>query len=219
MDPAAVHVERVRYEPLPDIDIAVREDAQAVVAVMADLAEMDSSLIVERHAEPLGEKGWHIVNLQSLRPSPHEEAGGQLIVRPDRPARILIEMRAMRWHPDPPRQDAYVAAVRELVAPLLSTYNKVSGQRYRIRIARVRKPVSPLSKRTRTLLDRFAVLANQKSLHPLDWDRFYRFVKESRRPLPMEAVRALLIEHGFPADRADSLAELYEHLWAFKCLR
>jgi hypothetical protein len=219
MDHAAVRVERGWYEPLPDIDIAVREDPQAVATVMADLAEPDSSLIVERHAEPLGETGWHIVNLRSLRPSPHEEAGGQLIARPDRPGRILVEIRATRWHPDPPNRDAYVAAARGLVAPLLSAYNKASGQRYRIRIARVRKPVSLLSKRTRTLLDRFAVLANQKSLHPFDWDRFYRFIKESRRPLPMEAVRALLIEHGFPVDRADSLAELYEHLWAFKRLR
>ncbi len=212
-------VRTIWYEPLPDIDIVVRDDPQAAMATMADLAEADSSLIVERHAEPLGETGWHIVNLRSLRPAVHEEAGGQLIARPDRPGRILIEMRAMRWHPDPPSRDAYVAAARELVAPLLGAYNEASGQRYRMRIARVRKPVRLLSKRTRTLLDRFAVLANQKSLHPFDWDRFYRFVKESRRPLPMEAVRALLIEHGFPADRADSLAELYEHLWAFKCLR
>lgn len=219
MDHAAVHIERVWYEPLPDIDIAVREDPQAVIAAIANLAEPDSSLIVERHAEPLGENGWHVVNLRSLRPSPHEEPGGQLIVRPDRPGHILIEMRAMRWHPDPPSRDAYVAAARELVAPLLGAYNKASGQRYWMRIARLRKPVRLLSKRTRTLLDRFAALANQKSLHPFDWDRFYRFVKESRRPLPMEAVRALLIERGFPADRADSLVELYEHLWAFKCLR
>jgi hypothetical protein len=160
MDHAIVRIERAWYEPLSDIDIAVREDPQAVMAVMADLAEPDSSLIVERHAEPLGEKGWHIVNLRSLRPSLREEAGGQSIARPDRLGRILVEMRAMRWHPDPPSRDACVAAARELVAPQLSAYNKVSGQRYRIRIARARKPVSRLSKGTRTLLDRFAVLAN-----------------------------------------------------------
>jgi hypothetical protein len=219
MDHAAVRIGTVWREPLPDIDIAVRDDPQAVMAAMADLAEADSSLIVERHAEPLGETGWHIVNLRSLLPGVHEEAGGQLIAQPDRPGRILIEMRALRWRPDPPSRDAYVAAARELIAPLLSAYNKASGQRYRIRIGRARQPMSLLSKRTRTLLDRFAVLANQKSLHPFDWDRFYRFVKESRRPVPLEAVRALLIEHGFSVDRADSLAELYEHLWVFKRLR
>ncbi|MFC0220511.1 hypothetical protein ACFFJ7_19210 [Pseudochelatococcus lubricantis] len=219
MDHTTVRIETAWYEPLPDIDIAVREQPQAVIVAMANLAEADSSLVVERHAEPLGEMGWYIVNLRSLGPSIHEEAGGQLIARPDCPGRILVEMRALRWQPDPPSRDAYVAAARELMVPLLSAYNKASGQRYRIRIERVRKPGNLPSKRTRILLDRFAVLANQKSLHPLDWERFYRFVKESRRPIPMEAVRALLIEHGFPADRASGFAELYEHLWAFKRLR
>lgn len=219
MDHPAARIGTIWYEPLPDIDIAVRDDPQAVMAAMADLAEADSSLIVERHAELLGEAGWLIINLRSLRPGVHEEAGGQLIARPDRVGRIFIEMRALRWQPDPPSRDTYVAAARELVMPLLSAYNKASGQRNRLRIARVRKPRSLLSKRARTLLDRFAVLANQKSFHPLDWDRFYRFVKESRSSAPMEVIRALLIERGFPVDRAANLAELYEHLWAFKRLR
>lgn len=219
MEPSAVHIETVWYEPLPDIDIAVGKDSRAVIAAMADLAESDSSLIIEQYAEPLGQEGWHIVNLRSLRPSAHEDVGGQLIVRPDRAGRILVEMRAMRWQPDPPSRDVYIRAARDLFAPLLSAYNKANGQRYRMRIARARKPEGRLSKRTQTLLDRFALLANQRSFHPLDWDRFYRFVKESRRELPMEAVHALLIERGFPGDRADNLAQLYEHLWAYKRLR
>lgn len=219
MEPSAVHIETVWYEPLPDIDIAVRKDSQAVIAAMADLAESDSSLIVERHAEPLGREGWHIVNLRSLRLSVHEDSGGQLIVRPDRTGRILVEMRALRWQPDPPSRDVYIRAARDLFAPLLSAYNKVNGQRYRMRIARVQKPKSFLFQRTQTLLDHFALLANQRSLHSLDWDRFYRFVKECHHELPMEAVRALLIEHGFSRDRADNLAQLYEHLWAYKRLR
>ncbi|PWB84503.1 MAG: hypothetical protein C3F11_01015 [Methylocystaceae bacterium] len=113
----------------------------------------------------------------------------------------------------------HIRAARALFAPLPSAYNKANGQRCRMRIARARKPGGRLSKRMQTLMDRFAFLANQRSLQPLDWDRFCRFVKESRRELPMEAVRVLLIEHGFSGDRADNLAQLYENLWAYQRLR
>lgn len=203
-------------EALPDIDISVHDDARLVVDVIASLAGVDTSLIVERHYELFGEKNWYIVNLRSLRPSPHEEGGGQLIARPDRPGRIQVEMRAALWCPDPPTREVYVTAARELFGPFLRTYNQMHARSYRLRVARPRKLGSSVSPKTRVLIERFAILANQNSLHALDWGRFYRIVKESRREAAMEDVRALLIEHGFTPKRAGELAEIYEHLWAYK---
>lgn len=204
------------HEALPDIDIAVLGDPRSIIDAIAFLAEADASLIVEQHDASFGGADWHIVNIRSLRPSPHEEGGGQLIVRSDRPSRILVEMRAARWNPDPPTRQVYVTATRELFGPFLRAYNQAHACSYRLRIARPRKLGSRVSPMTRALIDRFAILANRSSLHTLDWDRFYRIVKESRREAPMEDVRALLIEHGFTSKRANELTELYEHLWAYK---
>lgn len=205
----------LRRKALPAIDIAAR-DPWSTIDAIACLAEADTSLIVERYDAPFGYKDWCIVNFRSIRPSPHEEGGGQLIARPDRPGRAVVEMRAKRWSPNPPTREIYVTAARELFGPLLRAYNRAHACTSRLRIARSRKLGSRLSPKTRALIDRFAILANRASLHPRDWDRFYRIVKESRREAPMEDVRAMLIEHGFTSKRGDELAELYEHLWAYK---
>lgn len=209
-----VHV--VYHEALPAIYIAVRDDPRSIVDAITSLAEADASLIVERHDVSFGATDWYVVNLRSLRPSPHKEGGGQLIARADRPSRILLEMRAARWDPDPPTRAAYVTAARELFGPFLRAYNQAYARSYRLRVTLPRKLGSEVSPKTRALIDRFAILANQTSLHTLDWGRFYRIVKESRREAPMEDVCALLIEHGFTNKRAAELAELYEHLWAYK---
>jgi hypothetical protein len=66
------------------------------------------------------------------------------------------------------------------------------------------------------LLDRFAILANSFSLHPLDWRRFYGLVHEGRQEIPESKMRSLLIQRGFGEEKAMHLAELYAHLWAFK---
>ncbi len=73
--------------------------------------------------------------------------------------------------------------------------------------------------RTRQLFDAFALLANTASLHKLDWDRFYRFVRESRQQVPAPTLRQLLIDAGFSPDKAAMLAEVHDHLWTFKRLR
>lgn len=200
---------------LPDIDIAVH-DPRSTIDALASLAEADKSLTVERLDALFGYKEWYIVNFRSLKSGPHEQGGGQLIARPDQPGRVVVEMRAARWAPDPPTRGAYVTAARKLFGPLLRAYNQAYSCSCRLRVARPRKLGSSVSPRTRTLIDRFAILANPTSLHPRDWDRFYGIVKESRQEARKEDVRAILVGHEFSFERGDQLAELYEHLWAYK---
>lgn len=218
MDESYPYIEVAPFELLPDIYIAVPGDPRAVLEEIARLAEADVLLTVEQHFDALGDVGWHVVSIHSSRPSEHQGLGGQMISRPDLPSRIEVEMRAFRWAPDPPTRDAYVSAARALFVPLLRAYNRAYRSRHRLCVELARKPGARVPPATQALLDRFAILANLDSLHPLDWGRFYRFVKESKRELPMEAVRVLLIERGFARDRAHVLAELYRHLWAYKRL-
>lgn len=60
----------------------------------------------------------------------------------------------------------------------------------------------------------FAANANKLSLHPLDWERFYRFVVSAhqfRKGWNHNDIRRLLEGYGFPSDRAQALAEAYWH--------
>jgi len=60
----------------------------------------------------------------------------------------------------------------------------------------------------------FAAQANKNSLHPLDWERFYRFIVSAhqfRKGWNHSDIRQLLEGYGFTSDKAKDLAEAYWH--------
>ncbi len=184
---------------------------------MAVIAEESGWFTVERHYDSgLLKSVLDIVNFRYVGNSPHTGVGGQLIARDDIPGRILLEMRAERWDPDPPTRAIYCGVATELMLPLLKTYNRTYSTRHRFRVQKAILKGTRLSPLTKTLFERFAILANTSSLHPLDWDRFYAFVRESRQELPGYELRAMLIDRGFSSEKAQHLSEIYAHLWNFK---
>ncbi len=67
---------------------------------------------------------------------------------------------------------------------------------------------------TRKLFVQFVNCANRRVLHPLDWRRFYAFVRfcHSRRVRLYDSeLKHLLIRAEFPPLVADRLALVYEH--------
>lgn len=51
-------------------------------------------------------------------------------------------------------------------------------------------------------------------LHPLDWERFYDFVKAShmlQTKLPATDLRELLNREGFSGRQTDQLVDMYDH--------
>jgi len=110
----------------------------------------------------------------------------------------------------------YSEAAKGLIGPVLSAYNRANATRYRLRIGKEAPNQPKLSPRSETLLDRFALLANHASLHRLDWKRFYALVRDGHQELPEERIRQLLVDKGFSPEKADHLADVYTHLWAFK---
>lgn len=64
------------------------------------------------------------------------------------------------------------------------------------------------------LFVQFINCANRSVLHPLDWRRFYRFIRfcHSRRvKLSRDCLRDLLIRGHFSKQKAADLAEIYLH--------
>lgn len=207
-------VEGIVVQSLPNIDIAVSGERSVFLERMAELAEA-SGFAVERRSLSAGGAEWVAINVRASDGGELEGLGFQVISRSDVPGRVLIEVRAARWGGGHPTRQAYVEAARALVGPLLRAYNRGAGTRHRLRIARDRGAYR-ISPKTAELIDRFGVLANTSSLHPLDWERFYAIVRESRQQVPDGVLRARLEPHGFRLETIDRLVELYGHLWAYK---
>jgi len=204
-------------EVLPAIDIAVGYERLLFVQRIVSLAQSKRHMVVEFHQDTFGKEGLHFANFLLPGSSEDSRSGGQLIVRPDE-ARVCVEMRSAKWQCDHPTGNEYVEFSREVFGSLLRFYNQEFGTHYRMRVVRPRSGYQ-LPPQAMRLFERFSVLANTRSLHPLDWERFYLFVRNSRREVPEGILRPLLIKRGFSVEKAQMISELYHHLWCFKKLR
>ncbi|GAA0625323.1 hypothetical protein GCM10009422_22380 [Brevundimonas kwangchunensis] len=204
---------------LPDIDISVAGEPGAFLNQMADIGRASGRFDVELRHHAVGTIGFDAVNFRVREKGVHRELGFQLLAHSDTPGRVAVEVRAQRWEADPPTHAVYCKAARSLTGTLLTILNRNNATRYRLRIERLGTGRFKISPHSKTLLDRFALLANSSSLHPLDWRRFYALVREGRQEIPEGQLRASLVESGFSKTAAQELAELYGHLWAFKRFR
>jgi hypothetical protein len=206
---------------LPPIHIKVTGPLRGFLAKMADIAERSGAFTVERHFDALGGKGFDVINLLFAKPSSHHGLGGQLIVQPDAKDTVSVEIRAEHWSPDDsPSYEVYCAVAKALIGPLLSIYNREALTRHRMVIAAKKRIEPKLPPHSAQLFRRFTSLANKSGLHPLDWRRFYIFVRNSRmrNELPDEDMARLLIKRGFSEQYASHIAEVYGHLRKFKSL-
>jgi hypothetical protein len=204
---------------LPDIEIAITQQVEVFLDGMAELGRASGRFDVERIHDGAGVTGYHAVNFRLREDSVHKDLGLQLLSPPDHPNPIRVETRAQRWSPAPTTRDIYVEITRSLLEPLLTAWNQAHSTRYRLKIERFEQDRFKPTERTQELFDHFAVLANTSSLHSLDWNRFYLFVRECRQETPAHELQAMLRRWGFSEEKAEYLAKLYGHLWSFKRLR
>lgn len=190
-------------EALPAIDIAVGAQRTLFVQRMVFLAKSKRHMAVEFYQDTFGNEGLHFANFLLPNSSKCSRSGGQLIVRPDE-ARVCVEMRSAQWHSGYPTRDEYIQFSRDVFCPLLHLHNREFGTRYRMRVRRPRSN-HQLPPQAMKLFERFAVLANVRSLHPLDWERFYLFVRNSRQEAPEGVLGPLLIKKGFSVENARML--------------
>jgi hypothetical protein len=203
---------------LPGIEIPIDSDPVEFLDGMVRLGEASGCFDAERVHNALGVAGYEAATFDPQEECIHRGLRFALLFDPEKPKAIRVELVAERWSRDPATYDAYLAAARSLVAPVLAEWGKAHSKRYRLRIERHKKEGPKLTERTLELVERFALLANTSSLHPLDWNRFYLLVHHGRQKIPEHELRARLIDKGFSEQKADRLAELYGHLWAFKQL-
>jgi hypothetical protein len=206
---------------LPPIHIKVNVPPRRFLDRMAEIAESSGKFRVEKHYDALGRKSFDVLNLRYVGKSSHQNVGGQLIADPDEGNAVAVEIRARRWSPkDPPTYDTYTAAARDLISPLLQTYNSESHTRHRMHVTAKEALEPKLPPQCAKLFQRFTVLANKSVLHPLDWRRFYKFVRDcrTRSRLSEDEMTRLLMKEGFSEDYAQRISGIYVHLCDFKRL-
>lgn len=143
----------------------------------------------------------------------HRGLIGQAIVSANAP-HVQIEARARRWTPDPVTYEVYVQTAKEIFKPLLKQYNRQYHATCRLSIQSQNDLTPKLPPMARKIFDTFVRHANTSMLHPLDWERFYRFVRfcHARRvKLSYDDLVLLLIENRFSEKYAMSIAEVYKH--------
>ncbi len=204
---------------LPDIHIEVSEKPEFFLQRILEIAAGGNICSAQWCNEPYIETGARSLHLRLLSPSQHAEAQAKLLIRPSAVTQIQVELYAEEWAPDPPTRQTYCELAVLMLKPLVDADNHSTGFSYKLKIQPKPRSRPPFSSSVAERFERFATLANKASLHPLDWERFYDFVRLSRKEVPEGTVQRMLINNGFSADRADRIANIYHHLMVFKSKR
>jgi hypothetical protein len=144
----------------------------------------------------------------------HEEIIGQFIFQYDKPSTVYVEVRAGRWNPDPPNYEIYVIEAKRIAGSLIKDYNQAFSSRRRLTIQKKKKTEPSLSPGANKVFRKFVTLANKHSLHPLDWKRFYEFVRFCHAhhvKMYEDEIEWLLNKEGFGEKKSRYMADIYMH--------
>jgi hypothetical protein len=200
---------------LPNISIIADVVPKQFLNRLEQLAKHFSSNVeIERNSDLPGFDGWDALILTPKNSPIHKDLCSVVFYNTEAGNRIVIEMTAKQWEPDPPTFEAYVNAARSLFDPLIKAYNKryYAKRRLLIQTNIVKKRVLP--PKTTKRFTSFILCANKEALHPFDWKRFYQFINHChiyRVKLSESSLKRLLIERGFNTEKAEYLSDIYCH--------
>jgi hypothetical protein len=167
----------------------------------------------QRHDYKTGSGQRYLLSIKPKASSVHEGLAGQLIAAPDQ-ALVQVEIRALRWTPDPPTYNTYTQSAQMLLSPILAAYNEHYKAKCRLIIQSQAETLPKLSPKAQQLFSTFVLLANIDSLHPLDWERFYQFIHFAHAyhlRLSQDDLFRLLVMAGFREEYARHIADIYDH--------
>jgi hypothetical protein len=200
-------------ESLPDILINISNPPREFLQAISIIAQQSGRYQVENHFD-FGEMD--IVNFCPYDQLVHEGLFGQLIHHDGTGHSIRVEIRALRWVPENPSRSIYIEAAQHMFANLIKLYNSQNNKRYRMRIVAEKKRNLP--PKSSEGFKQFTDLANKNCLHPLDWNRLYRFVRichATRVRLSEGRLRGLLVKEGFTDDYATYISDIAYHCYEF----
>lgn len=206
-------------DPLPNASIRVSVPSNDFFDRVAILAIDLGTLHPVRHGLDVA-TGLEVLSLRPIGKAPHDGLFGQLIYTTNTNNRIIVEVRADRWgSSNYPTYDSYVEAINFVFKKLLSQYNKRHSTRHRLTIVSKKDCEPSLSPNIKLVFDKFVAGANKASLHPCDWERFYKFARlchRLRAQVCGENVFRLLVLSGFSEEYSRDISIVFTHLQEFQ---
>ena len=135
-----------------------------------------------------------------LRPDPHD-------IR-----RVLVNITAARWDPEPPTYQAYVEAAHAIFSPLLHSYNQAHGTTRRLNIPSLAQTEPQLPEIAREVFETFVAAADKRGLKREDWSRLFDFIRHCTTynvELAERDLVRLLRLNGFERDHARDVARIF----------
>ncbi len=112
--------------------------------------------------------------------------------------------------------EEYVVAANNLLIPTLAGYNARYKTKLKAKIQSREELLFPFPPQSRECFDNFIRAANNKILHPLDWQRLYRLARvchsTTRIPPGEEEFARLLLEAGFSEEYSWKISDTFQHL-------
>lgn len=210
---------------LPRIDVRIHGEVREFMDRFAELARKSMKYRVEVKYNCDHCPEMQAVNFVPLFNTPHTGLFGQFVYFSKYKSRMHVEVAAMRWSMAEPARDAlrptyetYVEAARQMFDGLVRSYNRIHHTKRRLNI-QPRETMEPiLPPGAQKVFEHFALRANKSDLHPLDWNRFYMFVRycHTRRVvLGEESLCRILVRSGFAENDGWEIAGAYRHIRAF----
>lgn len=201
----------------PQADTRIREEAHTFLrrmkAVLDELGTFDTRITLE----PPSDLSSSTVGFAPKADAAQDELMGIFVAWAHEYPLIRLQTIA-RWEPTWPTYETVRAAAESLFLPALWAYNREHKTRYRFRIDSREETLPKLTPKAQEAFDEFAHAANKESLHPLDWERFYRFVRvcyaTGNDPYESDVV-FFLRKGGFAPKDAEFVAQVFLHCHAF----
>jgi len=208
----------VKMELLPGIRMRINVDVIEGLRQLEEIAKADNNLEVRSDYEGDGDNHCNVVSFADRNESKHKGLFAMFVHWKRQGRDLQLQVAASRWNPDPPTCDAYVAAAKRLFLPVISAYNRRYKTKHRIRIE-TREDLQPkMTPKAKEAFDHFVHTANKESLHPLDWEAFYRFVNVCHRTGNFffeDQMRWFCCRAGFTPAKAEMLQLAFFHCYHF----
>ncbi len=208
----------VHMECLPGIRMRITIEPMEFLRRVEKIARSNQALEVKSNYEGDGELSCNVVSFAERAESEHQGLFAMFVFWKRHERDLQLQVAAHRWNPDPPTYDAYVAASKRLFDPIIRAYNIKFGVRHRMRIETREDLLPKMTPKQQEAFNYFARTSNLESLHPLDWEKFYRFVYVSYRTgrhLSTDEIRWFCLGAGFSPTQSESLASAFHHCHNF----
>lgn len=205
-------------ELLPDITINSKINARIFLKRLSHTVKENLEISEKIYEKDYIEIGEDSLVIRPLKCNGNKNLSVLLFNIHNLDIKVFVELAADKWEIEPATYDLYANEAKRILSPILRKYNKEYQSRIRLSIQTKENLKIKLPKVAEELFYKFYSCIHKKSLHPVHWRRFHRFVWHCQVrgvKLNSEGLDRLLIDKNFDSGTARTLAENYRIIGHF----